>query len=318
MVTNNNQTTIEPTPEFNEHCMSLLRKWRAGDIPFQNAIEQLTQLSKDAEAERHTANWGRAEHILGYMQHYRGNLSTSIMHYDRAYRLFARINNRARMATMDLNQGENYRNKGEFMKARRLYRSAYEAACELEDIGLQAMALTNEGLVLINLREHDAARASLLDAFMLSEQWDDDNEQLPMLHCEIHHGLATTYLALDDLHLAWEQALMALATAEITHEPLQIGYANRIVGDVLTAMKISHTDDGVSIDDYYRASIQAFKDINAEGESGRSMYAQGKSFALRGKRLPAAKMFHSAMVIFSRLGMTDDAAKAGEANLSML
>jgi len=317
MVTNNNQTTIEPTLEFNEQCVHLLRQWRANEIPFQDAIEGLTQLSKSAEAERHTANWGRAEHLLGYMQHYRGNLNTSINHYDRAYRLFARINNRTRMATMDLNQGENYRNKGEFMRARRLYRSAYEAAYELEDIGLQAMALTNEGLVLISMNDLNAAREALLDALELSQQWHDD-DQLPMLHCEIHHGLATIYLTQDDLQQAWEQALLALGTAEFTKEALQIGYANRILGDVLTAKKVSKTEDGKSIDDYYRASIQAFKDIRAEGESARSMFAQAKSFAARNKRLAAAKMFHSAMVIFSKLGMTDDVAKAAEANLSML
>lgn len=316
---NNQQTTrVEPTHEFDAECVGVMQAWRRGEIPFQQAIETLTRLSNDAQLERHTANWGRAEHLLGYMQHYRGNLNISINHYNQAYRLFARINNRKRMATMDLNQGENYRNKGEYMKARNLYRSAYEIAADLNDIAIQSMALTNEGLAMIELGDIKAAREVLLDALELAGEWDQADEQLPMLLCEIHQALATVYLAEDELDLAGEQASLALDNATISAQPIQMGYANRILGDVLTAKYVEDGQKNPDIDRYYRSAMKCFHEVRAEGESARTMYAHATSYGKRSQRRKASQMFHSAMVTFTKLGMTADAARAAEAQLAML
>ena len=56
----------------------------------------------------------------------------------------------------------------------------------------------------------------------------------------------------------------------------------------------------------------------AEGELAKTMYEHGRSLMRRDKKMPAARKLQQAMVIFTRLGMVDDAAKAAEAQLMVL
>ncbi len=309
----------DPTPEFNARGLAVLHQWEKSELPFDEAILRFTQMVQEAIQSKHLANQGRAEHFLGYLQHYRGNLNTSIMHYDRARSLFIQVGNENRIAIIDLNQGENYRNKGEFSRARRLYRNAHDAAARLGNLRIQTMAIVNEGLALLSLKDYGAARDSLEEGLRLSDQWAEGDDDFYELRCEIYHGLATLDLIAENIAEAWQHAQNCLESASQEKQPLSLGYAYRIMGEVLTAI----TNPGAigiegTPDDYYRAALEAFRHINAEGEIGRTVYSQAKSLAHRSKRRSAAQMFKEAMVIFTQLGMTDDAAKAAEAQLLVL
>jgi hypothetical protein len=96
---------IEPTPEFDGRCLAIITGWRNGEIPTTEATQKLKNLAREAQTAAHAANQGRAEHLSGYIQHYLGNYTVSNMYYEKARRLFERIGNRRRVATMDLNMG---------------------------------------------------------------------------------------------------------------------------------------------------------------------------------------------------------------------
>ncbi len=309
----------DPTPDFEAECVAVLNGWRAGDLPFTEAIARLTAISQQATASGHRANQGRVEHLLGNLQHYRGNLNISNMHYDRARGFFELVGNRLRTATMDLNQGENYRNKGDFNRALRYYRTAYEAASELGDVRLQSITIVNEGLTLISQGKFDEARAALLEGLELGNRWETNLETLPAMQCEIHHGLVAVYLNENQVKNAWEHAKLAMDTARQTGQPMQSGYANRAMGEALSALEES-PNGGYSSDpdEFFRTAIEAFREINAEGELARTMLAHARSLAGRGRRTTAARKLQQAMIIFTRLGMTDDAAQAAEAQLQVI
>lgn len=308
----------EPTADFNHQCVTLVQRWRAGQVPQPELLRSLDALANEATSTGHLANQARIAHINGYVHHYLGNLTTSMMHYERAHLLYKRVDNPLRMATMDLNNGENYRFKGEFKRARRLYRSAYDTATQHNDLKLQTMAIANEGLVLIPLKDYRNARAALIESLKLAQRWEAEND-LPGLLCEVHQGLATIDLLEDDTESAWEHARKALGFAQQSNEMLDVGYAYRIVADVLTALNHA-PEDGFdeNPNDYYQRALAAFREVGAEAEIGRTIYAQAKSYARRGRRRNAAQLFREAMVVFTRLGMTDDAARAAEAQLRVL
>ena len=94
------QQDLEPTPAFNESITQVLQQWSTGVLPFKEALALVSASAQEAIAENHFANQGRAEHALGYLQHYRGDLNASTRHYERARRLFQRVGNTRRMATM--------------------------------------------------------------------------------------------------------------------------------------------------------------------------------------------------------------------------
>ncbi|MDX1995605.1 MAG: tetratricopeptide repeat protein [bacterium] len=310
---------IEPTPEFNRRCMEIINSWERGELPFKEAITHLTAYGQEAVHDNHIANQGRAEHLMGYLQHYRGNLNTSIHHYERARSLYMQAGNRPLVAITDLNQGENYRYKGDFTRARRLYRAAYEASRDLGDIRIQTIAAANEGLVLLTIGHSGSARQSLEEGLRLAEQWTDRLEQLPGILCEIYHGLASIDLAENRHEAAWGKALRALEAAHNSQQPMHLGFANRTMGEVISRLgrplEAGFAEDP---DEYFRASLEAFKEVNAEAETARTMFSQAQALARQGRRTAAARKLQQVMITFTQLGMVDDAARAAEAQLAVL
>ncbi len=314
----------EPEPEFNDRCFQLLRMWDAAKVSSRDLLNQLGNLAKEANESGHVTNLGRVEHLMGYVHHYLGNYNTSILHYEKSRRYYVRAGNRRRIATIDLNQGENYRLKGEFSRARTLYRTSYETSNAMDDHPMMSFALTNEGLVLVSVKDYVNARVALQQAYDLSLQWDrkvynDALEEAESLRCEIFLGLAEIDLAENNYTSAWKNAVASLQNAQVVSEPRAIGMAYRILGDVLTVLK-TPLNEGMSSnpDDYYRQAMDHFKQVQAEGEIGRTVFAHARSLATRKNRLRAAQLFREAMVIFTRLEMTHDAVRAAEAQLKVL
>jgi tetratricopeptide (TPR) repeat protein len=308
----------EPTPEFNERCMALITGWRQGEIATEAVTQQLKALAREAEKEGHAANQGRAEHLSGYIQHYLGNYTISNNHYEAARRLFQRVGNRQRIATMDMNMGENYRYRGEFKRAQLLYRNAFAAANELNDLRIMTISISNEGLTLISTGNFADARHALEQGLALSEQWGED-QQKEALSTEIHYGLAQVDLALNNSASAWNHAYRALNHANNSANLHSVGLAYRILGDAMTAL--GQPQEGAIFnnpDDYYRAALETFKEIDAEAEIARTVFQHARSLAKRGRRRNAAQLLRDAMVIFTKLGMTDDAAHAADEQLRVL
>lgn len=313
------QLDVEPTPEFNQKCLDAIRRWERGELPFKETIALLNSYNQEAVAANHIANQGRAEHLLGYLQHYRGNLNTSIQHYERARALYKRANNLKRAAAIDLNQGENYRFKGDFNRAIRLYRAAYAAAEQLGMVDLQTMAAVNEGLTLVTIGQNTSARHAFEEGLRLAELWTENREQLPGLLCETYHGIAVACLRQGEIDAACDSAYLALQMAQETGHPLHLGFANRAIAEVITELG-EQLDPrfGSDPDEYFRTALEAFRDINAEAEMARTMYAHAQSLARRGRRTTAARKLQQVMIIFTRLDMVDDAARAAEAQLAVI
>jgi tetratricopeptide (TPR) repeat protein len=309
----------EPALEFESRCLTIVNQWQAGSLPFVEASNQLGTLKEEAEKANHLPNEARAEFLLGYLQHYRGNLDVSIHHYERARLLFERAGNQAQVACCDIHLGESYRYKGDFNRARRLLRQAHDLAIELNVLDTRTAAMASEAQILLRMGQYQAARDLLEEAYQLSQEWPPDSPALPGLLCEIHHGLAVIHLSDGQPQAAWSHATRALEIAQTHQNPLHVGYANRTAGEVLTMLE-APPGNGFSGDPnfYFQAANLAFRSIHAEGEVARTLYAHGKSLARRGKRVTSARKLQQAMDIFTRLGMIDDAARAAEAQLEVL
>ncbi len=308
----------EPTPQFDQACVELVRRWEVGDLPFNDAIVLLTQYEQDAQATRHLANQARAQHLLGYLQHFRGNLNASIHHYEKARNIFMKVGNARRVATMDLNNGENYRLKGDFARARRLYRAAYEAARQLNYTTVQTMAAVNEGLALLAAGQYGSAYELLMEGYELTQEWTDRLDALPGLRCEINHALTSIYLHQGKPQHAWEAAHRAYDDARSSGDGKLNGFAYRALGEAITALGQAPEGFSDDPDEYFRLSLTVFRDLNMEAEMARTIFAQARSLALRGRRTTAARKLQQVMIMFTELGMMDDTAKAAEAQLAVI
>jgi len=313
------QTDVEPTPEFNEKCLTLLKNWEAGELPYNDVIQHIKALQQESRDSGHITNEARIEHLAGLIQHYHGSLNTSIRHYEQARKLYAKVGNRSRVANIDLNQGENYRFKGDFNHARMLYHNAYEAAAELGELSLQTIAVVNEGLTYLALNQLEDAERAFHDGYYLSEQWSNNFQKRAEILCELHYGMTVIHLKHEDYSAAWVDALATLKNAKQVNQPRQLGFAYRVLGEVVTHLDTipdeRFSDDP---DKHFRASMNCFQEIDAQAELARSMFEQAKSLSYRGRKTSAARKLQQVMIIFTKLGMIDDAARTAEAQLSFL
>lgn len=307
----------DPTAEFDQACSEVRRRWEIGELPFNDAYQALQIKHQEAVESGHLANQARSQNLMGYLQHYRGDLNASIRHYEEARALFEQIGNIGRVAQMDLNNGENYRLKGDFTRARRLYRFAYETARDQGITRIQSFASLNEGLVLIEVGQFKSALRALQEALDLMLSLGDTPQRLDSVLSEIRHGMARIHLAEGNYTEAWQEAKLAFKHAEIDQERTYIALVYRLMGEIVT--QIQPKDAQFSDpDEYFQLSLETFRGVNAEAEMARTMFAQAQSLAHRGKKTIAARKLQQVMMMFTQLGMIDDAAKAAEAQLSVL
>lgn len=310
--------TSEPSPEFNQRCIELLQQWERGELPFEQAAQDLNALKHEALTRHHLVDQGRVEQMLGYMEGYRGNLNESIHHFERARALFYQVGNTRRIAVCDMNMGESYRYKGDFSHARSLYEKAYEAFKSLDDFENEAFALCNKGQMLLSMGRLDEAFQDLSESYNLACQFEASVQERSGLLCELHHAMTLLYLGRQGFDQAWQEAQAAFELSSQYPHSLERGFANRAIAEVLSVW--TPPDNGFSHnpDSYFQGAAEAFREIGAEGEIARTMFAQAKSLAKRGRHMTAARKLQLAMVIFTRLGMIDDAAKAAESQLEIL
>jgi tetratricopeptide (TPR) repeat protein len=304
-----------PDPDFQKLCQSTLTGWIEGESVFRDALATLTGLYKQAVAEKHLPNQAVAQRMLGFMQGYRGNLNACIEHYDRARSLYDQLGRPHDVMVMDLNRGIAYRQRGDFHQALSLYRSIIEQASTLGVFDIQAKTLTNEALLLIPLKRLRQAKEALIHVRELADKhYEPQGRNWPTILCEMYFAEALIQIDEGQAADGWQAAMSSLEVATVSGQVLHRGYANRTLAVVLDALGISPDPEYQGDpDSYFSIAINAFREMRAEAEMAQTIYLHGISLGKRGQSLAAARKFQQALVIFTRLGMTHDAAETAKA-----
>ncbi|MFN8529315.1 MAG: tetratricopeptide repeat protein [Anaerolineae bacterium] len=254
--------------------------------------------------------------------------------FARSRDMFERANLPKRVLNATLNLGESYRIKGDFSRARQFFRAAFEQGIETQVFGTAAQAAANEGDMLISMANWEQARERHQKALELAPQEPNQANRL-LIQSQSNQGLATCALRIDDASAAWKYAQEALRLAHEGDQSVMLGAAYRTMGEVLTVL--GYTPEGAKIetpvetkddaaatneslgdpDLFFQLSIESFQKLQAEGEIARTIYVQGLSLARRGQKVTASRKFQQATLMFTRLGMRDDANKAAQAQMNV-
>ncbi len=324
----------EPDEAFKERCNAVYDGWHNGSLAFKAAVDTLLGMEQEQVGSAQYANQGIVENMLGMMYGYRGDLDYSVRHFARARDLFERAGNRAQIVRAIMNLGESYRQKGDFPRARQFFRTAYEQANVINEYSTAAYAAANEGHLLLSMNQLASAKERFEKALELVKQ-EQKEETRDEVTSDCDQGLATYYLRVDERTAAWRCALESLQLSQKLRQPFMLGFAYRTMGEVLTAVgytpsgtpriQPAHQDDAAATNEhlgdpdmYFQLAVDAFSDIKAEGELARTVFMQGQSLMARGQRVTASRKFHQAMLIFTKLGMRDDANKAAQAQMNAI
>ena len=316
-------------PNIRLETASILTAWQDGTLSYPDAVAKLTAIKVQAITDNHPEDQAYAELRRGVIEGYRGNYVPCIDHFERARDLFLQANSRAQVLVCNVNIGETYRLKGNFSRARQYFRLGYDSAVEQGNREMQVLARTNEAQMLLSQGHTDQAEAMLLECYELSEQpyaiqhegQTEDMVRRTWLdqRIDIIQALAQIYLESGKGDEAWRFAREAYTVAEMIDAPLALGFASRAVAQTLSQLSV--VDDlgfDPDPDAHFMKAIQHFKAINAEGEIARTLFTQGRSLARRSRNTMAARKLHQAVIMFSKLGMVDDAAKAAEEQLKLV
>lgn len=319
-------TTPQQFPEipedFRDELNDIYHAWHDGTMTFSEALKQLETVRGTVGDDE--MKQAALDNILGIIYGYRSSFDMSIKYFTSARQHFEKAGALPRVVTCDLNLGESYRLRGNFTKARSYFHYAYEGAKQYGSIRAQTTALTNEGQLWMSMNSPDKARSVLEQALELSvTPWTaiDERPDADVVRadntCEIHHALAEICLIEGNPEQAWQHALQSRYYAEQIDRPIRIGYANRALGIVITDLfPVSDTENDP--DTYFKTATKAFRKVKAEGEIAKTMYAHAMSLAKRGNKRRAGQLLQQAMITFTKLGMTNDAAKAAQAQLDVL
>lgn len=311
---------VAPTPEFEEKCQNLIERWSSGQLPHKEMLKEIAGLTLDAAYRNHGADQGRVEQVIGQVEGQRGNLNVSNLHFERARSFYVYVGNAINAALCDMNIGNNCRDKGDFGRALSLYEKASTAFKAAGDVENEALALGCKGQALLSMGKYEMAYADLKGCLDLASPVSGEGHDRTGLLCEVHHALAQLYLRRQRYGVAWDRAISAYEFS-IEHPTAHTkGFANRAVAEVLTTAGALPFDRRFVNDPdvYYQAASTAFQDIHAEGEIARTLYMQALSMSRRGRKMAAARKLQHAMIIFTRLGMVHDAAKAAQAQLEVM
>jgi tetratricopeptide (TPR) repeat protein len=307
---------------FAERYRATMADWQSGGISASDAEQELMALGKEAEDEGNRLHRGAVELNLGIIQGYLANFTRSAHHFENARQDLESVGAISQMLTCDLNIGEVYRLQGNFARAQIFFHRAFMEAKNIDHKRTMAVALTNEGQMWISMGSPNKAYDMLHEALSIASQpySDEDDERVHLARlgvlAEIYHALTQISLANGDTIKAWSYAKNSYENANLTQHPMRMGYGNRAVADAITALgdapepSFDHDPDT-----YYKQAMDYFRAVHMEGDVAKTMFARGKSLVRRGKKASAAKLFQQALVIFEKLGMRDDAAKAAEAQM---
>ncbi len=317
-----------PSRSIKQQSADILTQWESGTLTYQEAIGQLIALKGEVSHEGRLEDEAFLESRIGVIEGYRGNYATGIAHFERARDLYLSANDPRQVVTCNLNIGETYRLKGNFSRALQYFRIGYEAALELGDRELQVMARANESQMMMSQGHVTQAEETLRECYGLCETpfpvpAGSTPESIARAQldqrADITQALTSIYLKQGRIDDAWHFAKESYLLATELGTDLRLGFAYRALAEVITDLPTASGADFESDPDiYFTDSVARFKAVNAEGEMARTLYAQGCSLGKRGRSTLAARKLHQAMIIFSRLGMVDDAARAAEEQLRLM
>lgn len=320
---------VQPVPgptideAFAQRYRAVMQSWKSGEASARIARANLENLLEEAQQSGSHMNQGGVELNIGIIEGYLANFVESAHHFELARQHFAAEGAHNQVITCELNIGEVYRLQGNFARAQKFFHRAYEDAREINNQRTMANALTNEGQMWLSSGSYRKARECLNEAIEIARKPypDENNEHIHLARLgilsEIYHALTQIALTEQELQAAWLYAKRSYEYGQEARQAMYLGYGNRAIADVITVWgEAPEATFSSNPDTYYKAALDNFRKVNMEGDIAKTFYARGNSLVKRGKKAAGAKLYQRALAIFSKLGMTDDAARVARAQMT--
>src|SRR5215469_12953163 len=263
----------------------------------------LYSLGDNRAAKEHHQQAFQLYESLGDAKEAARTLSTSIQplillgEYDQAFHaaerareIFTRLDDRRRLARLEINVGNIYHRQDRFEESIAHYERAYQELLPYKEVEGIAVVLSNMAVCLISLNDFPRALATYQRARTFCEQ-----HHMPLLVAQADYNIAYLYYLRGEYSRAIESLYAARRACETTGDAYHFALCYLDLSDIYLELNLSEEAREMAHEGFNR-----FEKLGMGYEAAKTLANEATAYGQQGKTVQALERFAQAREIFVR------------------
>jgi CHAT domain-containing protein len=209
---------------------------------------------------------------------------------ERAREIFARLDDRWRLARLEINAGNIYHRQDRFEESIASYENAYRNLMPYKDAEGIAVVLSNMAVCLISLNDFPRALATYQRARAFCHE-----NNMPLLVAQADYNIAYLYYLRGEYSHAIEALYAARRACEATGDAYHFALCHLDLSDIYLELNLSEEAREMAHEGFLR-----FEKLGMGYEAAKTLANEATAYAQQGKTVQALERFTTAREMFAR------------------
>lgn len=209
---------------------------------------------------------------------------------ERAREIFTRLDDRRRLARLEINVGNIYYRQDRFEESIAHYERAYEGLLPYKDVEGIAVVLSNMAVCLISLNDFPRALSTYQRARAFCQQ-----HNMPLLVAQADYNIAYLYYLRGEYSRAIEALYAARRACEATGDAYHFALCHLDLSDIYLELNLSEEARDMAHEGFLR-----FQTLGMGYEAAKTLANEATAYGQQGKTVQALERFVKAREIFVR------------------
>jgi len=219
-----------------------------------------------------------------------GEYDRALQAFERAREIFDRVNDRWRLARLEINAGNIFHRQDRFDEALQYYERAYQGLTPYQDTEGIAVVLGNMAVCLISLNDFPRALATYEKARRVSEE-----NNMPLLVAQADYNVAYLYYLRGEYTAAIERLYAARRACETTGDAYHFALCHLDLSDVYLELNLSEEAREMA-----HEGFQRFEKLGMRYEAAKTLANEATAYGQQGKTVQALELFAKAREMFAK------------------
>lgn len=209
---------------------------------------------------------------------------------ERAREIFTRLDDRRRLARLEINVGNIYHRQDRFEESIAHYERAYQGLLPYKDVEGIAVVLSNMAVCLISLNDFPRALSTYQRARAFCRQ-----HNMPLLVAQADYNIAYLYYLRGEYSRAIEALYAARRACEATGDAYHFALCHLDLSDIYLELNLSEEARDMAHEGFLR-----FQTLGMGYEAAKTLANEATAYGQQGKTVQALERFVKAREIFVR------------------
>jgi CHAT domain-containing protein len=219
-----------------------------------------------------------------------GEYDQAFLAVERAREIFARLDDRWRLARLEINAGNIYHRQDRFEESISSYENAYRELMPYKDAEGIAVVLSNMAVCLISLNDFPRALATYQRARTFCHE-----NNMPLLVAQADYNIAYLYYLRGEYSHAIEALYAARRACEATGDAYHFALCHLDLSDIYLELNLSEEAREMAHEGFLR-----FEKLGMGYEAAKTLANEATAYAQQGKTVQALERFTKAREMFAR------------------